>query len=142
VTRNLPSSTVAPELAAKYLEKGRKFRRDAEAMHRQLGAFSGSSVAVLSIHAAIAYADALTIRAAGRKSKSGDHRDAESFLASVLALRSSDDKAALKAFRALLSRKDEVSYTDDMATDLDADTMLVRLTLFAKWADRRYDALR
>jgi hypothetical protein len=142
VTRKLPSSAVTSELAAKYLEKGRKFRRDVQAMRAQLNAFSGNGIAVLCIHAAIAYADALTIRAAGRKSKSGDHRDAAAFLASVLSFRTPDDKTAQKAFQALLNRKDEVSYADDLVTDLDAERLLDRLDLFAAWAERRYDALR
>ena len=139
MTRKLPSSSVTPEVAAKYLEKARRFRRDAEAMP---GHLSGSGVAVLCIHSAIAYADALTIRAGGRKSKSGDHRDAAAFLASVLALRSNDDKAAHKAFQALLNRKDEVSYADDLVTDLDAHALRARLQVFAAWAEQRYDALR
>jgi hypothetical protein len=125
-------------VAAKYLEKARRFRRDAEATH---GHLSGSGVAVLCIHSAMAYADALTCRATGRRSKRRDHRDAAAFLASVVALRSSDDTSAQKAFQALLNRKDEVSYADDLVTDLDAHALLARLQLFATWAEARYNAL-
>jgi len=90
---------------------------------------------------AIAYADAVTIRTAGQKSKSGEHRDAATFLASVVAIRTRDDKAALKALQAVLNRKDEVSYADDLVGEFDAREMMARLDTFAAWADRRYAAM-
>jgi len=61
--------------------------------------FSGNGIAVLCIHAAIAYGDAIGILAAGKKSKSGDHRDAAPFLASVIPIRTAQDKAAIDRFR-------------------------------------------
>jgi len=141
LTKRLPASTVAPELAAKYYAKAVRFRRDAEAMLALGTEFSGNGVAVLCVHAAIAYADAVTIRAAGQKSKSGEHRDAATFLASVVAIRTPDDKAALKALQAVLNRKDEVSYADDLVGEFDAREMMARLDTFAAWADRRYAAM-
>jgi len=140
--RRIPRSAVAPALASRYLEKGHGFHRDARHMTTLTGDFSGNGIAVLCVHAAIAYADALSILAAGRKSKSGDHQDAADFLAGSVPIRTAEDKKALKAFRALLSRKDEVSYADDIIGELGAQEMLDRLDLFAAWAEGRYAALR
>ena len=76
MTRKLPFSAVDHSLAAKYLDKAIRFKADAEKMAQLMEEFSGNGVAVLCVHAAIAYGDAIGILAAGKKSKSGDHRDA------------------------------------------------------------------
>ncbi|HVW69375.1 MAG TPA: hypothetical protein VHB68_10400 [Steroidobacteraceae bacterium] len=101
-------------LAVSYFDKAVRFKTDAEKMLQLADEFSGNGIAVLCVHAAIAYADAIAIFAAGRKSKSGDHRDAAPFLASAIPIRSIDDKAAMRAFEVILSRKDEVSYMQDL----------------------------
>jgi hypothetical protein len=142
MTRRIPFSAVSPELADRYLAKGRGFQRDAAQMATLAGDFSGNGIAVLCVHAAIAYADALAVRAVGRKSKSGDHGDAADFLVGAIPIRAAEDKKALKAFKAVLSRKDEVSYADDIIEELDAQVIMGRLSVFAAWAERRYSALR
>jgi hypothetical protein len=80
MTRKFLSSAVDHSLAAKYLTKANRFKADAENMAQLSDEFSGNGVAVLCVHAAIAYGDAIAISAAGKKSKSGDHRDAAPFL--------------------------------------------------------------
>ena len=114
MTRKWPASTVDRALAGSYFEKAIRFSADAEKMMELAGEFSGNGISVLCVHAAIAYGDAIAIFSAGRKSKSGDHRDAAPFLASVVPIRSSEDKAAMRAFEVILSRKDEVSYLQDL----------------------------
>ena len=99
---------------------------------------SGNGVAVLCVHAAIAYGDALAILAAGRKSKSGDHRDAAPFLSSIVPVRTAADKAAIRAFQAILNRKDEVSYADDILDESEAAALLDRLRIFARWAESTF----
>jgi hypothetical protein len=138
MTRKLPSSTVDHSLAAKYLTKASRFKADAENMAQLSDEFSGNGVAVLCVHAAIAYADAIAILSAGKKSKSGDHRDAAPFLASVVPIRTTDDKAAIRAFQAILNRKDEVSYADDLLDESEAASLLERLRIFARWADKTF----
>lgn len=138
MTRKLPFSAVDQSLAAKYLEKATRFKADAEKMAQLMDEFSGNGVAVLCVHAAIAYGDAVGILAAGKKSKSGDHRDAATFLASVVPIRTAEDKAAIRALQAILNRKDEVSYADDILDASEAAALLERLGRFARWADKTF----
>jgi hypothetical protein len=93
---------------------------------------------VLCVHAAIAYGDAIAILAAGRKSKSGDHRDAAPFLSSAVPIRTAADKTAIRAFQAILNRKDEVSYADDILDESEAAALLDRLRIFARWAENTF----
>lgn len=138
MTRKLPFSAVDHSLAAKYLDKAIRFKADAEKMAELMEEFSGNGVAVLCVHAAIAYGDAIGILASGKKSKSGNHRDAATFLASVVPIRTVEDKAAIRAFQAILNRKDEVSYADDILDAPEAAALLERLGKFARWADKTF----
>ena len=138
MTRRFPTSTVDRSLAAKYLTKAKRFKFDAENMAQLASDFSGNGVAVLCVHAAIAYGDAIAILAAGRKSKSGDHREAAPFLSSVVPIRSVEDKAAVRAFQAILNRKDEVSYADDILDETQAAALLDRLRTFSRWAEQTF----
>lgn len=142
MTRKQPFSSVDQALAPKYLTKAGRFRADAENMAQLSDEFSGDGVAVLCVHAAIAYGDAIAILAAGKKSKSGDHRDAAPFLASVVPIRTTEDKAAIRAFQAILNRKDEVSYTGNILDELEVAALLDRLRTFARWADRKFQDIR
>lgn len=138
MTRTLPFSTVDHSLARKYLDKAIRFHSDAQKMAELMDEFSGNGVAVLCVHAAIAYGDAIGILAAGKNSKSGDHRAAAAFLASVVPIRTSEDKAAMRAFQSVLNRKDEVSYADDILDARAAAALLERLGRFARSADKTF----
>lgn len=142
MTRKHPFSAVDPSLAAKYLTKAERFKADAENMSQLSDEFSGDGVAVLCIHAAIAYGDAIAVLAAGKKSKSGDHRDAAPFLASVVPIRTTEDKVAIRAFQSILNRKDEVSYTGDILDEPEVAALLDRLRAFARWADKKFHDIR
>ncbi len=136
MTRKRPTSSVDRSLAVSYFDKAIKFKTDAEKMVELADEFSGNGIAVLCVHAAIAYGDAIAIFAAGRKSKSGDHRDAALFLASIVPIRSTEDKAAMRAFEVILSRKDEVSYMQDLLSQREAAVLLDKLHSFARWAEK------
>jgi hypothetical protein len=136
VTRKHPASTVDRSLAVKYFDKAARFKADAEKMSVLADEFSGNGVAVLCVHAAI------SVLAGGRKSKSGDHRDAAPFLASVIPIRTVEDKAALRAFQTILNRKDAVSYLDDIVDDAEVAALLERLRAFSRWAEKTFADLR
>ena len=55
MTRKHPASTVDRSLAVKYFDKAARFKADAEKMSVLADEFSGNGVAVLCVHAAIAY---------------------------------------------------------------------------------------
>jgi hypothetical protein len=141
MTRNRKTKQVDPSQAGTYLQKARGFRADAEAMAALAGEFSGNGVAVLCVHAAIAYADALAVRARGVKSASGEHTDAVDVLESAIRIHGDADRAAVKALRYVLQRKDEVSYMANLVRPDDAARVLERLLTFADWAERRYEQL-
>ena len=142
MTRKHPASNVDRSLAIKYFDKAARFKLDAEKMRDLSGEISGNGVAVLCVHAAIAYGDAIAILAAGKKSKSADHRDASVFLASVVPIRSVDDKTAMRAFQSILNRKDQVSYLDDLVDEADALSLLEKLAIFSRWAEKAFQDLR
>jgi hypothetical protein len=141
VTRKLKTRRVDRAQAGTYLLKGRGFRADAEAMAALAGEFSGNGLAVLCVHSAIAYGDALAVRAGEVKSASGEHLDAADLLESVVRISSDADRAAVKALRYVLQRKDEVSYTTTLVRPDDAARVLERLQQFGDWAERRYEQL-
>ena len=141
MARKLKTKRADRAQAGTYLDKARGFRRDAEAMAALEGEFSGNGLAVLCVHAAIAYGDALAVRAGEVKSTSGEHLDAVDLLESVVRIATDADRAAVKALRYVLQRKDEVSYTTTLVRAEDAARLLERLQQFGDWAERRYEQL-
>lgn len=141
MTRKLKTKRADRAQAGTYLHKARAFRHDAEAMATLEGEFSGNGLAVLCVHAAIAYSDALAVRAGEVKSASGEHLDAVELLESVLRIATDGDRAAVKALRYVLQRKDEVSYSTTLVRAEDAGRVLERLQQFGDWAERRYEQL-
>lgn len=95
----------------------------------------------MCVHSAIAYADALCIRARGVKSASGDHTDAAELLQGTVPIRSPSDRAAIRNLRAMLQQKDDVSYSARLVRRADAERLLERLEAFAAWAEERYTEL-
>ncbi len=75
------------------------------------------------------------------KSASGEHLDAVDLLESVVRIATDADRAAIKALRYVLQRKDEVSYTTTLVRPDDAVRVLERSQQFGNWAERRYEQL-
>lgn len=139
--RRTSTKQVDSTQAGNYLEKARQFRADALSAFDLGTLFSTNGIAVLCVHAAIAYADALSIRAQGVKSISGDHSDAATVLQDSVRIASDRDKRALRDLRAILQRKDEVSCTAKLVRKEEAKRMMERLDGFAEWAESRYSGL-
>jgi len=83
------------------------------------------------VHAAIAYADALTARY-GRVN-SGNHAAAEKTLKAVFGNRLPSSQQT--KLRRILAEKDEVQYGSRLKTRADAERMLKELEAFAEWAE-------
>lgn len=105
------------------------------------GAQHRNSVAVIAVHSAIAFCDAVTIRATGRKSK-GDHRLAADFLRSVVRLQTPDDEKAIACLQYLTGVKDRVSYAGEPVTAAESRQIRRRLEQFGDWAERKFAALK
>lgn len=141
MTRQLRTRRVDRAQASTYRHRARGFRADAETMASFAGELSGNGLAVLCVHAAIAYADALAVRAGAVKSASGEHLDAVDLLESVVRIATDADRAAVTALRHVLQREDEVSSLATLVRPDDAARVLERLQQFGDWAERRYERL-
>lgn len=93
----------------------------------------GNAVAIITIHAAIAYADALTIGYGGVKSGEGDHARVVDVVRDVLGSRA--DEGALRSLLRLVQRKDAVSYQGEYYTVDEARALVERGREFAAWAE-------
>ena len=119
--------------APKYAEAGRVFLESARALSTVAddGAPYGNAIALLGIHAAISYTDALSIGFGERKS--GDqHAKAVDTLRSILGARLPDDKA--KVLRKILIEKDSVSYQGTYYTLADGQKLLELAESYCQWA--------
>ena len=92
-----------------------------------------NAAGVLIVHAAIAYADALTIKYIGAKSKGEDHHEVISLLEEVFPL-NDDRKKSLNHLNAIIEHKNAVSYSGDVYDKKDIDQPWKHLERFKSWA--------
>ena len=93
----------------------------------------GNAVAIIAIHAAIAYTDALTIAYGGVKSGEGEHLRAVDVLKDVLGTRA--DAGAVRVLTRVLQKKDAVSYQGEYYTMAEARTLVEQAQEYARWAE-------
>jgi len=130
---------MAPESAAKYFVVARALRKSARDLEELAdeGDSYGNALAIVSIHSAVAYVDALSITFGGIKSSGGDHLRAVDALKTALGNRMDPD--ALKELTAILREKDKVAYQGVFYSVASAKRLLRRLSAFADWAELVYD---
>lgn len=90
-----------------------------------------NGLAIISVHAAIAMCDAVTVRVGGCKSSSGDHEDAAALLADTVA---DIPPAALRGLRIALQEKTAVSYAGRVYSMEKARRLLDGVVTFFDWA--------
>jgi len=91
-----------------------------------------TAAGVLIVHAAIAYADAVSVQQSGQKSAGESHEDAIALLDSVIA--ASDEKEkALNQLRRLIEEKTKVSYLGELYTPAQTKDLWRRLERFRAW---------
>lgn len=124
--------------ATKYIRVARALRRSAD----DLGGIAedtssyGNAIAILTIHSAIAYADALTISYGGFKSVEGEHARAADALREALGARAGPTE--LRMLQSILKRKDAASYQGIYYTLADAHRLVDALEAFSEWAERMF----
>jgi hypothetical protein len=96
----------------------------------------GNAIAVIAIHAAIAFNDALPIAYAGIKSTDGDHERASDLLLEALGHRVAAEQ--VDRFRSVVKMKDRASYQGDYYSVSDAVLVLARAEAFGTWAQQMY----
>lgn len=96
----------------------------------------GNAIAVLAVHAAIAWTDALTIAYRGWKHTGSNHHKAADVLLRALGPRVSGE--IRRALLAILQTREEVAYQGQYYRVEDAMALLTRLRAYHKWAQERY----
>lgn len=94
----------------------------------------GNAAGLLFVHAAIAYADAVSIRLAGMKSTSDNHHDAVQLL-SEAATRQKDRDKATGHLRRLIDEKNRVSYTGQTFRPAEIESLEIHAGRFKDWCE-------
>lgn len=97
----------------------------------------GNAIAVVAVHACIAYNDALSIAWRGVKSTDGEHERAADTLAFALGPLAAAEQ--VRRLRMVLSRKDQVSYQGSYYRVQEAVRLLEQAAAFCTWAEQMYD---
>lgn len=93
----------------------------------------GNGLAIVAVHAAIAYTDALTVAFRGVKSVDGDHTRAADVL--VHALGSRVETPQVNRLRRVLQRKSDAAYGGKYYTLDDGRDLLSDVDRYAAWAE-------
>jgi len=107
--------------------------------------FSGAEVAaeyeywnaagVLIVHSAIAYADAVSIKYGGVKSKGDDHQNVVNLIDSLVA-NSEEKKKALIHLSKIITHKNIVSYSGNIYGKKDIEKLWKYLERFVFWSEK------
>lgn len=119
--------------ASQYEQVGRSLLRTAEDLSTMAEAKYGNALAILAIHAAIAYTDALTVAYRGTKSTDGDHAQAAALLLDVL--KSQVPPAEVRRLRRVLNAKSNVSYSGTYYTLEEGQNLLAEVRAYVAWAE-------
>lgn len=128
------TTTEDPSRAAKYLSLGRLLHRNGQELEAISETRYGNGLAIIAIHAAIAYTDALTISFRGIKSQDGDHGRAADVLAHALGQRREQD-GQVNRLRRILQAKSDVSYSGQYYTLDEGRRILGETSEFIRWAE-------
>lgn len=128
------TTTEDPSRAAKYLAIGRSLYRNTQELEAISETRYGNGLAIIAIHAAIAYTDALTIAFRGIKSQDGDHVRAADVLSHVLGPQR-DHVRQVNRLRGILQAKSDASYSGQYYTLEDGKRLVREATEFIRWAE-------
>jgi hypothetical protein len=123
------------ERFAKYRAIGRALLATARDLESIGDAKYGNGLAIVAIHAAIAYTDAPTVAYREIRSTDGEHAQAAEVL--VHALGQHADAEQVRRIRRILGAKTHASYSGSYYTLDDGREILVELEQFTRWAEDR-----
>jgi hypothetical protein len=128
------TTTEDPSRAAKYLAVGRSLHRNTLELEAISESRYGNGLAIIAIHAAIAYTDALTIAYRGIRSQDGDHTRAADVLAHALGQRREHERQVVR-LRQIVQEKSNVSYSGHYYTLEEGKHLVQETTEFIRWAE-------
>jgi len=124
-----------------YRNRARDFLGGMDLLQGDLETYSYSS-ALLGIHGAISYADALRVGMGSKKLSSEDHSRAADDLKSLLDSRGFKQQQGVKHLRLLLGRKSRISYSSETVRKNEVEDIVKRAMRFAEWAEETSKALK
>lgn len=138
MTRRLPQKRVDRHQAEQYRRVGSSLLESADALETIASDDDrfGNAIAIVAIHATIAYGDALSIAYREVKSGSGDHTAAVDVVRDALG--PAADPKMINRLRAILAMKDRVSYTGSYYRLEDTARLLGDARSFCAWAEEMY----
>lgn len=101
-----------------------------------------NSSALLAVHSAVSYSDALRVGLGGKDLSSSSHERAVDMLRRLLPPNVDANDKGLTHFRFLLSKKNLVSYGHQRLEQTDYEALFTRAERFAIWADKLGTQLR
>lgn len=119
--------------AERYLRVARALHSTAADLHELAveGDTYGNAIAIVAIHSAIAYADALTIAFREIKSVDGDHAIAVATLRHAMGHRA--EEGQMRRLGSIIDEKTTVSYQGQYYTVADSRIVVEKLDAFAEW---------
>jgi hypothetical protein len=124
-----------------YLGRARDFLKGMDLLQGDLAEYRFSS-ALLGIHGAISYCDALRIGLGSQRVSSDDHGSAAEELKSLLSARKYEKLQGVDRLGKLLSRKSRIAYTADAVRENEIKDIVVQADRFASWAEDAGKALK
>ena len=94
-----------------------------------------NSSALLAIHSAVSYSDALRIGLGDQRLSADDHNQAADALQKLLPSNRLSNQTGLGHFRYLLSKKHLVTYGDRRLERTDYEALFTKAERFAQWVD-------
>jgi hypothetical protein len=117
-----------------FLGRARDFLEGMKLLQDDLAQYRYSS-ALLGIHGALSFGDALRIGMGSAKVSSDNHLDALSDLKSMLATRKFEKPQGADSLGRLLSKKTRVAYIAEAASENEIKDIVVQAERFASWAE-------
>jgi len=93
-----------------------------------------SAVALLAVHSAIAFQDAVQVKLTGHRSQTQDHMQAVRDITKACTIKRVD-RAGIKHLQRLVTAKTDVAYGDRQVTREQAETLRVFAERFQTWAE-------
>lgn len=94
-----------------------------------------AAAALLAVHSAISYSDALLIGLGGARPRSENHREAVAALKRACT-KAKIDQGGIKHFRGLVSAKTDISYGEKYVDDERVEALCITAERFRAWAER------
>ena len=94
-----------------------------------------NSAALLAIHSAISYTDALRVGLGDDRLTGDNHQQATKSLRRLLAVDETTDQEGLRHFEYLVSHKSQIAYGDERLTENELRRLIIKAERFAKWAN-------